>query len=137
MTVVTTLWTAPASGGVLSRSANTPGPSALDFTAPSAGKLCFRAAGDPSEAAAGKLTLSIIRAELARIVKQRAAEDSNLHYFDGRDLYGESDSAELPLPDELHPDAATHRRIGERFAELAFNTGGPFASTTPGTGGIP
>ncbi|MGW3661457.1 hypothetical protein ACWD6R_40220, partial [Streptomyces sp. NPDC005151] len=93
--------------------------------------------GFGSETAAGKLTLSIIRDELARIVEQRAAEDPNLHYFDGRDLYGESDSAELPLPDELHPDAATHRRIGERFAELAFNTGGPFASTTPGTGGIP
>jgi lysophospholipase L1-like esterase len=115
---------------------DTPGPSAPDFTALRAGKLRFRAAGDPSETAAGKLTLSIIRDELARIVKQRAAEDPHLHYVDGRDLYGEADSAELPLPDDLHPDAATHRRIGERFAELAFSFGGPFAPKAPGTGGM-
>ena len=59
-------------------------------------------------------------------MKQRAADDPNLHYLDGRDLYGEADFAELPLPDELHPDAATHRRIGERFAALAFGPGGAF-----------
>ncbi|WTP19351.1 hypothetical protein OHT93_08490 [Streptomyces sp. NBC_00191] len=37
-------------------------------------------------------------------------------------------SAELPLPDQLHPDAATHHRIGERFAALAFGSGGPFTA---------
>ncbi len=51
------------------------------------------------------------------MVRRRSADDPNLHYVDGRDLYGEPDAAELPLPDGLHPDAATHRRIGERFAE--------------------
>ncbi|MFJ8857853.1 GDSL-type esterase/lipase family protein [Streptomyces sp. NPDC102451] len=106
---------------------NTPGPSAPDHSALSEGKLSFRAAGDPAETAAGKLTLSIIRAELARIVEQRAAEDPNLHYLDGRELYGEADAVELPLPDALHPDAATHLRIGERFAELAFRADGPLA----------
>jgi hypothetical protein len=30
-----------------------------------------------------------------------------VHYLDGRDLYGQADAAELPLPDQLHPDAAT------------------------------
>ena len=59
-------------------------------------------------------------------MKQRAAADPNLHHLDGRDLYGEADSAELPLPDQLHPDAASHRRMGERFAALAFAPGGPF-----------
>jgi lysophospholipase L1-like esterase len=107
---------------------DTPGPSAPDFSNLSTGKLQFRAAGDPAERAAGKLTLNVIRDELSRIVKQRAAGDPHLHYLDGRDLYGEADFAELPLPDQLHPDAATHRRIGERFAELAFRTGGPFAA---------
>ncbi|GAA2942018.1 GDSL-type esterase/lipase family protein [Streptomyces enissocaesilis] len=107
---------------------DTPGPGAFDFSALSAGKLRFRATGDPAERSAGKLTLNVIREELARIVKQRAADDRNLHYLDGRDLYGEADFAELPLPDQLHPDAAAHHRIGERFAALAFGTGGPFAA---------
>jgi lysophospholipase L1-like esterase len=105
---------------------DTPGPSAPDFTALAAGRLSFRAAGDPAEVAQGKLTLAVIRDELTRIVRQRAADDPHLHHLDGRDLYGEADAAELPLPDELHPDAATHRRIGERFAELAFRADGPF-----------
>ncbi|MCC3779463.1 GDSL-type esterase/lipase family protein [Streptomyces sp. UNOB3_S3] len=106
---------------------DTPGPSAPDLAALSGGRLLFRATGDPAERASGKLTLTAIRDELARVVRQRAAEDPNLHYLDGRDLYGRADSAESPLPDRLHPDAATHRLIGERFAGLAFTTGGPFA----------
>jgi hypothetical protein len=107
---------------------DTPGPSAPDLSSLAEGRLRFRATGDPADRARGKLTLTVIRDELARIVKQRAADDANLHYLDGRDLYGEADFAELPLPDQLHPDAATHRRIGERFAALAFATGGPFAA---------
>ncbi|WP_030616051.1 GDSL-type esterase/lipase family protein [Streptomyces fulvoviolaceus] len=105
---------------------DTPGPSAPDFANLSEGRLRFVAMGDPAERASGKLTLRVIRDELARIVEQRAAEDPNLHHLDGRDLYGETDSAELPLPDDLHPDAATHRRIGERFAEAAFGADGVF-----------
>ncbi|KOV65461.1 GDSL-type esterase/lipase family protein [Streptomyces sp. MMG1121] len=104
---------------------DTPGPSAPDFSALSEGRLRFRATGDPAETASGKLTLSVIREELARIVRERAAEDPNLHYLDGRDLYGEADFDELPLPDDLHPDAAAHRRMGERFAARAFTPGGP------------
>ncbi|WP_327358714.1 GDSL-type esterase/lipase family protein [Streptomyces sp. NBC_01304] len=107
---------------------DTPGPSAPDFSALAEGRLKFRAAGDPAERAAGKLTLTVIRDELARLVKQRSADDPNLHHLDGRDLYGEADFAELPLPDQLHPDAATHRRIGERFAAVAFGTEGPLAA---------
>jgi hypothetical protein len=103
----------------------TPGPGAVDF---STGTLQFRATGDPAERAAGKLTLEVVREELARIVAQRAKDDPQLFYLDGRELYGEADADELPLPDELHPDAATHRRIGERFAGLVFAAGGPFES---------
>ncbi|MEV7466782.1 GDSL-type esterase/lipase family protein [Streptomyces kronopolitis] len=106
---------------------DTPGPSLPDLSNLRGGELQFRAAGDPAERAAGKLTLGVIRAELDRIVRQRAAEDPHLSYLDGRDLYGEADFAELPLPDQLHPDAATHRRIGARFADLAFRAGGPLA----------
>ncbi|MFI2200086.1 GDSL-type esterase/lipase family protein [Streptomyces sp. NPDC020192] len=103
---------------------DTPGPSVPDFSALSEGRLRFRAAGDPAETASGKLTLRVVREELARIVRERAAEDPHLHYLDGRDLYGEADFGELPLPDDLHPDAAAHRRIGERFAARAFTPGG-------------
>lgn len=106
---------------------DTPGPTVPDFGALREGRVRFLAGGDPEERVAGKLTLIAIREELARIVRQRAADDPNLHYLDGRELYGEDDLAELPLPDRLHPDAATHRRIGERFAAAAFGSGGAFA----------
>ncbi|MHB9755674.1 GDSL-type esterase/lipase family protein [Streptomyces sp. BYX5S] len=96
----------------------TPGPGAPDFSTLASGQLKFMATGDPAEVAQGKLTLETIRAELARIVAERAADDPHLHYLDGRELYGETDHEELPLSDALHPDAAAHRRIGERFAEL-------------------
>ncbi|MEV7915406.1 GDSL-type esterase/lipase family protein [Streptomyces griseus] len=105
---------------------NTPGPAAPDYSAMSEGRLRFKATGDPAETAAGKLTLTVIRDELARIVGERAATDPHLHYLDGLGLYGEADNAELPLPDDLHPDPATHRLIAERFARLAFGDGGPF-----------
>ncbi|MXG28449.1 SGNH/GDSL hydrolase family protein [Streptomyces sp. YIM 132580] len=106
---------------------HTPGPAAPDYSAMSEGRLRFIATGDPAETAAGKLTLTVIRDELARLVGQRAATDPHLHHLDGLALYGETDHAELPLPDALHPDPATHRRIGERFAGLAFGDDGPFA----------
>ncbi|WP_441346765.1 hypothetical protein [Rhodococcus sp. W8901] len=77
-----------------------------------------------AERAAGKLTLGAIRSELVRIVAQRSEDDPHLHYLDGCELYGDADYAELPLPDQLHPDAATHRLIGERFAKPAFTADG-------------
>lgn len=104
---------------------DTPGPGAADFAD---GTMRFRATGDPAEAAAGRLTLRTIREELSRIVTERAADDPHLHLLDGLTLYGEADAAEHPLPDRLHPDAATHRLMGERFAEQVFVPGGPFAA---------
>ena len=99
---------------------HTPGPSAMDAGDLSSGRLRFRAHGDPADRARGKLTLGVVRDELARIVAQRAESDPHLHLLDGRELYGEDDYAVLPLPDELHPDAATHRLMGRRFADLAL-----------------
>ncbi len=104
---------------------HTPGPSAPDFSDVGSGKLRFLATGDPADRT--RLTLATIRAELARITTARAADDPNLHYLDGRELYGERDFAELPLPDQLHPDAAAHRRIATHFAGLAFGADGPLA----------
>ncbi|MET9923134.1 MULTISPECIES: GDSL-type esterase/lipase family protein [unclassified Streptomyces] len=104
----------------------TPGPAAPDIAD---GRVEFAALGDPAEAALGKLTLRTVREELARIVAERAVDDPALHYLDGRTLYGETDFAELPLPDRLHPGPAAHRRMGERFGAYAFGPEGPFAAT--------
>jgi hypothetical protein len=100
---------------------DTPGPCAPDFVD---GKVQFKATGDPAEP--GKLTLSWIRDELADLTAARAKTDPNIHYLDGRELYGENDFAVRPLPDQLHPDNATHHDMGERFADLAFGVQGPF-----------
>ncbi|QIS19655.1 SGNH/GDSL hydrolase family protein [Nocardia terpenica] len=94
---------------------NAPGPITPDMVD---GTVRFRATGDGSDPT--RLTLTRIRGELSRIVAQRSADDPNLHLLNGLDLYGEADFAELPLPDGLHPDAAAHLRMGERFAARVF-----------------
>ncbi|CAB4709684.1 MAG: lipase [Actinobacteria bacterium] len=99
----------------------TPGPSAPDFSRMAEGRIGFRATGDPGDAT--RLTLATIRHELAAVVRQRTPGDPHLRYVDGRELYGEADHAELPLPDDLHPDAATHLRMGARFARLVWGLG--------------
>ena len=104
---------------------DTPGPLSMRFDGPD---VRFFTTAEPVERASGRLTLSIIRDELSRLVASRAVHDRNLHYLDGRSLYGAADSLELPLPDGLHPDAAAHRLVGERFAAAAFGAGGPFGS---------
>jgi lysophospholipase L1-like esterase len=103
---------------------DTPGPGAVDFVA---GTTRFRATGDPADVPAGRLTLRVVRDELTRIVTSRAEEDPHLHLLDGLSLYGEADAARRPLPDRLHPDADTHRSMGERVAATVFGPGGPFA----------
>lgn len=107
---------------------DTPGPSLLDPASLEAGQMQYVAAGDPDERGAGKLALIDIREELARIVAERAAEDPHLHYLDGLELYGPEDADELPLADRLHPDTATHQRMGQRFAELALTNNGPLTA---------
>lgn len=109
-----------------------PGPSLPDHDLLAEGRMSFRATGNSSDPT--RLTLQRVRAELSRIVAERAAGDPHLHYLDGRELYGEADFAELPLPDQLHPDAAAHVRIGERFAAHAFGADGPFAGVSGSAG---
>src|SRR6478736_9237710 len=86
---------------------DTPGPAAPDFAELGQGKLRFVATGDPTDRT--RLTLRVIRDELARITAARSATDPHLHHLDGRELYGEAD-------------------IAERFAERAFGAGGPLAT---------
>lgn len=96
----------------------TPGPGAFDVEALARGEMRFVATGDAADAerpgGLGRLTLTWIRAQLAEIVRRRAVDDPLLTYVDGLTLYGPEDP---PLPDQLHPDAATHQLIGRRFAE--------------------
>lgn len=98
----------------------TPGPAAPDPEAYARGELRFLATGDPAGAAAGQLTLTVIRQQLAMIVEQRSAADPKISYLDGLSLYGEADAEDHPLPDNLHPDADTHRLIGTRFAAAGW-----------------
>ena len=98
----------------------TPGPGAFDVNALASGEVRFVATGDPAQAdrpgGLGRLTLTYIRAQLAAIVARRQVDDPAISYLDGLALYGPADADVHPLPDNLHPDAATHRLIGERFA---------------------
>jgi len=106
---------------------DTPGPGTFDVDALGDGEVRFLATGDAADVAAGKLTLRVIREELAAVVQQRRSEDPAIHHLDGLALYGEQDHDVLPLPDGLHPDGETHRLIGRRFAEAAFGPDGAFA----------
>ncbi|MEU5211601.1 GDSL-type esterase/lipase family protein [Streptomyces sp. NPDC020742] len=96
----------------------TPGPTAMG----SDGKIT--ALGDPADVAGGALSLTVVRAELARIVAARQAHDPHLHYLDGRELLGPDEVHDLA--DGLHPTAAAYRRMGKRFAAHAFANHGPF-----------
>jgi hypothetical protein len=107
---------------------HTPGPGAIDPASFSTGQARFVATGEPGDEAQGRLTLSVIRRELRSLVERRA-DDAHLHYLDGTELYGESDAAALPLPDQLHPSTEAHRLIGERFADAAFRPGGAFGAS--------
>jgi hypothetical protein len=103
----------------------TPGPGAFDADALAHGKVRFIATGNPTEATRldglGRLTLSYIRDQLADIVARRRDGDSFIHYVNGLTLYGPADEATHPLPDQLHPDATTHRLIGKRFAAATLS----------------
>ena len=106
----------------------TPGPGAFDMEALARGEMRFIATGNPDEVNAGRLTLRVIRKELARIVAERAESDPNLFYLDGLELFGKADEAELPYADALHPGPEAHARMGARFLKRAFGEGAPFAA---------
>ncbi len=83
--------------------------------------------GGPVELRATSLTLRRIRTITSEtVVARRGRGDTNLHYLDGLELFGEADAP--TLPDGLHPDGDGYLRIGERFAAHAFGPDGPFAS---------
>ncbi len=91
---------------------HTPGPAAPDLSGLSAGVLRFLATGDPTDRT--RLTLNVIRDELSRITTERSAEDPNLFYLDGRDLYGERDHAELAFAKGPFAESLTRPRRRRR-----------------------
>ncbi|WP_213816292.1 GDSL-type esterase/lipase family protein [Glaciihabitans sp. dw_435] len=105
---------------------HTSGPGTFDPASFGSGQVRFIATGTPGDESQGRLTLSVIRRELASLATRRAA-DPNLYYLDGTELFGEDDATVFPLPDDLHPGPDAHRLIGERFAAFAFAPAGPFA----------
>lgn len=107
---------------------HTPGPGTFDSEALARGQVRFRAMGDPAEVAAGRLTLQVVRRELARVVAERSQWDGQLSYVDGCELYGPKDHERLPLPDRLHPCGQAHQLIGDRFAERVLTGQGYFAA---------
>lgn len=60
----------------------------------------------------GALNLPRIRSLLESIVQKR--DDANLYYLNGLDLFGAADTH--LMPDQLHPNPAGYRLMGERFA---------------------
>ena len=106
-----------------------PGPTVAD---PDRADLWFVSHTDPAELDRDRLSLGLIRALLERIVAQRSVSDPNLFYLDGRELFGAGDLADLP--DNLHPNAAGYRRMGERFADLVFGPEGPFGKAVAARG---
>lgn len=83
----------------------------------------FGAVPATSDGREGALTLCRIREILSTIVATRHdAGDVNLSYLDGLELFGAADVDDLP--DLLHPNDDGYRRMGERFAALAFGPGG-------------
>lgn len=102
----------------------TPGPVECHNVDDDAGpRRLFRATGDPADIRDGRLSLEVLRAELARIVALRQQQGENLHFLSGPELYGVADAQTHPLPDDLHPDTAAHALIGERFAQMVFTAG--------------
>ncbi len=83
----------------------------------------------PDDLAYGALSIGRIRELIADVVARRQKSgDANLHLLDGRQIFGEADVTDLP--DGLHPNNAGYRRMGERFAALAFAEGGALAVKT-------
>ncbi|WP_018063404.1 hypothetical protein [Martelella mediterranea] len=61
----------------------------FDIDALGKGATKFMGVGSQAEEGAGKLTLHIVR-QLQPVVAQRAHDDANIHYLDGREFMARS-----------------------------------------------
>jgi lysophospholipase L1-like esterase len=87
----------------------------------------YRVIDGPDALRLGALTLQRVRTLIAELVAARRADgDAHLHALDGTELFAEADWAAGDMPDDLHPNPAGYRRMGERFAAHAFGPDGAF-----------
>ena len=71
--------------------------------------------------AEGDMSLRQMRELLAEVVDlHQKRGDEHIGYLDGTDLFGPADVEDGHLPDGLHPSPEGYRRIGERFAKVAW-----------------
>jgi hypothetical protein len=105
---------------------STPGPVVADEDELERGIVFARTLGDPADIPAGKLTLEVIREDLARVVAERSRYDVNLSYVDGLSLFGADDAAAMPLVDGVHPSPEAHALIAQRFTDQVFGPSGSF-----------
>lgn len=76
--------------------------------------------GREDQGSGGGLTLIRMRELLDQVVKARvAAGDGHIRYLSGLALFGSDDAHDLP--DDLHPNTAGYRRMGERFHALMLS----------------
>lgn len=76
--------------------------------------------GREDTGSAGGLPLIRMRELLDQVVKARvAAGDRHIRYLSGLALFGPDDAHDLP--DDLHPNTAGYRRMGERFHALMLS----------------
>jgi hypothetical protein len=76
-------------------------------------------------------TIPMMRDELVAACETlRSCGDPSVHYVDGLEILG-ADDAHF-LPDNLHPDAAGYRLMGERFLERVIPKVFPERSRGPG-----
>ena len=108
------------------------GPAMPDPTGLAEGRLRlpgYRRPTDPT-----RLTLTTYAGELAHLCSERATRDAHLRYLDGatvpRGGRGRPDAAR-----RARPEASTHQRIGQRFAERASVTVDPSLTGTATNGG--
>lgn len=94
-----------------------PGPGAFDTSSFGSGQIRFIA--PEKDTSNGRLTLEVVRTAVQDILDNRA--DENLHLINGAingaEIFSAADAAVHPLPDNLHPDAASHEIISGRVAK--------------------
>lgn len=73
-----------------------------------------------NEPGGGGLSIRDMRRELEKAVSLlRDAGDANVHYFDGRTLFGDDLAGEY-MPDDLHPNGDGYEIMGEQFSRAVM-----------------